>query len=367
MVAEPRGIANQFLEAAVEPARWLDVLQHVAAETRSQHAQIVGVGPDFGVGFNWVNGMDASAHAAADRTELMLPSTNYRVAAGVSTAPHDVVWENSYAALRPRLTSDAYLDLCSDLDIPNGCQSNLVAGADGLIGFSLLRSAREGPTDAATRAMFAAFSAAARVAASLQVALEQDGCKLVAGSFDAMDVACFVLDQRMRVRALSRAAEDLLTTGALRLVEGRVSSPAPQIERRLVAATQAVCHQGVAAASVAVPPQARANEAGLVMLKLHRLPVRLWNMGFAPFAILTAKRRSVASERDLKLLRDDYGLTAAETEIAMLLRQGLSRAQIGDRRGIGAETLRSHLRALFGKLGVRRETEAIHLLHALLT
>jgi len=109
------------------------------------------------------------------------------------------------------------------------------------------------------------------------------------------------------------------------------------------------------------------DAAGMLMLKVHRLPERAWNMGFAPFAILTAKRPLAGSSGDLAFLRDAYGLTATEAEIAMLLRQGRTRSQIREVRGITQETLRSHLRALFAKLGVKRETEAIHLLHALLS
>lgn len=361
-MAEPQSLADQFLGAAVEPLRWLDVLERVAADTRSRHAQIVGVGPDFSFGFNWVNAMDASAHAAADRAELMTPATNYRVAAGVATSSQAIVFEDTYAAIRPRLASDAYLDLCSDLDIPNGCQTNLVEGAEGLIGFALLRSARDGPTTPETRALFATISASARTAASLQVALERESAKLVAGSFEAIDLACFVLDRTMRVRALSRGAEEVLARGALRLVDGWVSVPGTAAQRRLAGAMAAVMANRAAAASLAAP-----DGAGTLMMKLHRLPAREWNMGFAPFAILTVKRPLAACPTDVAFLRDGYGLTATEAEIALLLRQGRSRDQVREMRGITQETLRSHLRALFAKLGVKRETEAIHLLHALLS
>ena len=109
-----------------------------------------------------------------------------------------------------------------------------------------------------------------------------------------------------------------------------------------------------------------ADGAGVLMLKLHRLPAREWNMGFAPFAILVVKRSGGSSAADLEFLREAYGLTASEAEIALLLRAGRPRDSICAARGITRETLRSHLRALFAKLGVSRETEAIHLLHALL-
>lgn len=361
-MGEPQKIADQFLEAAVEPVRWLDVLQRVAAKTRSDHAQIVGVGPGYSFGFNWVNNMDASAHAAADRAEMMTPMTNYRVAVGVAQPVQNIAWEDSYDAIKPRLSGDAYLDLCSDLRIPFGCQTNLRVEHDGLVGFALLRSHRCGPTDAETRALFARYCPAAGAAVALQVALERDGFNMVAGAFEAMDIACFVLDRAMAVRAMSRAAEALLSDGSLRLADGRVASPAHAVQRRVAGATATVMQRRAPAASVAAE-----GPTGMLTLKVHRLPEREWNMGFAPFAILVAKRPKEGNAADLSLLREAYGLTATEGEIALLLRQGRSRAEICAMRGITHETMRSHLRSLFAKMGVKREPAAIHLLHALLS
>ncbi|MCD2315342.1 helix-turn-helix transcriptional regulator [Sphingomonas sp. IC-11] len=361
-MAGTKDITNQFLEAAVDPARWMDVLERLAHETGSDHAQIIGVGPSFSLEFNWVNDMDASAHAVADRAELMTPATNYRVAAGLTQSSRTISWEDRYEAIKPHLTDDAYLDMCNDLRIPFGCQTNLLVEADGLIGFALLRSDRNGPTDAETRALFASACAPAAAAVSLQAGLEREGYQLVAGAFEVMSVACFVLDRSMSVRAMSRAAEQLLSDGTLQLVDGRVTASSPGAQRRIGSATTAVMEGRAAAASVAAP-----DAAGMLMLKVHRLPSREWNMGFAPFAILIAKRPPGGSDADVAVLRDAYGLTVAEAEIAMLLRAGRTREAICAVRAITRETLRSHLRSLFSKLGVKKETEAIHLLHALLS
>lgn len=355
-------MADQFLEAAIEPARWLDVLERVAQQTRSDHAQLIGVGPAFSIGFNWVNGFDASTHAAADRPELLSPQINYRVAAGVGRRAQMLCWEDHYDAIKPDLAGDAYLDLCSDLSIPFGCQANLLAGRDGLIGFALLRSHRNGPTNADTRAQFARLSVAAGAAVSLQAAFEQESCKLLAGTFEALHIACFVLDRDMRVRALSDAAQALLSDGTLRLVDGHVTATSLAVQNRLAAAGAMVMERRAAAANVVA-----ADPSGMLTLKFHRLPDREWDMGYAPFAVLIAKRPTDVDSTALALLRDTYGLTTSEAEIAVMLRAGRTRAQICAARGITPETVRSHLRALFGKLGVRRETEAIHFLHALLS
>jgi DNA-binding CsgD family transcriptional regulator len=56
-------------------------------------------------------------------------------------------------------------------------------------------------------------------------------------------------------------------------------------------------------------------------------------------------------------------LTRREALVAVFCAQGLSNAQIGDRLGIGEQTVKSHLRQIFDKFGVRRRTELVsHLL-----
>ena len=354
-------LAEAFLAAAIEPQRWIGALGELATATGSEHAQIIGIGSVYEVDFNWVSDMSPAALAAADRAKLVTPQTNFRVAAAETAQPGAILCEDRYEAVKPHLVDDAYLDLCSDLRIPHGCQTDLLVSDAGFIGFALLRSERSGPTTAQARATFAGVRDAAVAAVAMQVAIERQGHQLIAGSFEAIGTACFVLDRRMTVRAVTPAAETLLQDGAAQLNDGRLSLPRAGDNHRLGGLLSSVGDGRALAGTLAV-----ADGAGMMMLKLHRLPAREWNMGFVPFAILVAKRSQPAGGADLRLLRESYALTASEGEIALLLSTGQTRDAICAARGITRETLRSHLRALFAKLGVARETEAIHRLHALL-
>jgi DNA-binding NarL/FixJ family response regulator len=55
----------------------------------------------------------------------------------------------------------------------------------------------------------------------------------------------------------------------------------------------------------------------------------------------------------------DLPLTRREREILKLLVTGQSNREIGDRLGVREVTVKSHLRRLFGKLGVSNRTEAV--------
>lgn len=61
-------------------------------------------------------------------------------------------------------------------------------------------------------------------------------------------------------------------------------------------------------------------------------------------------------------LRLLYGLTCAETKLAMLLLDGISLLEAAELSNVGRETVRSQLKSIFGKTGTRRQSELIGLL-----
>jgi DNA-binding CsgD family transcriptional regulator len=62
------------------------------------------------------------------------------------------------------------------------------------------------------------------------------------------------------------------------------------------------------------------------------------------------------------LLRDAYGLSTMEADLAERLYAGYSLDDIGAQRGVTRETLRTQLKSLFLKTGVNRQNALIKLL-----
>ncbi|WP_445157533.1 helix-turn-helix transcriptional regulator [Halomonas sp. E14] len=74
--------------------------------------------------------------------------------------------------------------------------------------------------------------------------------------------------------------------------------------------------------------------------------------------IRDAVGRSQASSEVAKKL---FGLTPAETQLSLQLANGLSLEEAAEELGIRRNTARAHLRSIFSKTGVRRQTELVRL------
>lgn len=58
-------------------------------------------------------------------------------------------------------------------------------------------------------------------------------------------------------------------------------------------------------------------------------------------------------------LRQTYGLTQAEANVAIAILQGKNVEEIATERSVQANTVRTHLKQVFSKIGVRRQSELV--------
>ena len=71
------------------------------------------------------------------------------------------------------------------------------------------------------------------------------------------------------------------------------------------------------------------------------------------------ERRSEASR---EVVRQLFDLTLAESSLALALADGLTLDEAAERLSIRKNTARAHLRSIFAKIGVRRQTTLVRLL-----
>lgn len=349
--------ADLFLSAALEPGRWDAALKAMAAATGSQHGQLIGFGPG-ATAFNWISDIDESVITQSAAIDAGKPDLNFRVAADRLPDRPEIVYEAHYDIARQTLRGDDYLDLCADFDIFDGCQTRLIANEDVMIGLALLRTSGDGRTEQEDRDLFARIAGHARSAVRLQRAIEQQGFALIAGTFEAMDRACWLVDATGRVGGMTPRAESLLSAGRIRLSDGWLASERPEESRAILRSIRAVVDPPL---SVADPVMLPGEGDGVgILLEFFPLPARPWALPFAPRAIVVA-RIGAPTDRQAQVLIRSFRLTPAEADIAIRLAAGQSRRDIAAARGVSVETLKVQLRSIYEKTGCGRESQLVRM------
>lgn len=352
-------VAALFSDAALG-GDWEAALAGLAKACTADNGQLVGIGANAAVPFNWIS----NRNGRTDDEWLALrggdPARNPRVRVGLS-APRLKAWHD-LDCFDPE-TRARYAECCDlfiRLDLPYGSQATLIRDEEILIGVATLRGARLGQPSPEDRRAFEALVPHIRDAVRLQMTLEGQGAAVMAGALDAVGAAAFILDGSGRLRAATQAGETALASGPLRLRSQRLGAARDDQSRLLDAAVEAAL-QGPAGATDrpmrTVPLRPVDDPSSLVLADVVSLPARAHALGFQPRVLVTLRG---VSRRDADLarhLRAAFGLTPAEAEIALRLLDGDSREAIADDRQASVQTVRSQVKSLFAKLGVRRTAE----------
>ncbi len=189
--------------------------------------------------------------------------------------------------------------------------------------------------------------------------------KLYAGTVDRMLVGTVILDQNGAVTRTNNVADELLReSDGVRLVKGTLAAdygPENRELQRLIG--QALTGRTGAPAVIKGMSIARPSGRGKLGVLIRTLPPGDWS---------EAKRRpSVAvfirdperkSEASHEMVRRLFDLTPAEASLALLLANGLSLDDAALELKIRKNTARAHLRSIFSKIGVTRQTTLVRVL-----
>lgn len=357
-------LTDRFMAAALNRDRWIEALQAFADFTGSAHAQLIGIGGAATVPFNLVTGLGEAPLREFVEIDGGNPEINYRVKASLFDPELTLRVEEDYHATEPELHSDTYIDYAQQHDIPNGCQTKLLEDSQGLVGFALLRSRRDGASDERVRQVFAQAAPHVRSAVRTQLALEQSGPALLAGTLGKAGAAVFVVGGDGAVLAITEMAELAVSQGRLAITRGRLGGSDAGDTVRL--------HQALAQHSIGSPLPletlllAGPNRGRPVLLDLVRAPRVADNFGLSTPVLVILRGGGRWHASAAAVLTALYRLSPAEADVALRLADGASRAAIAETRRSSLATVRAQLKSIFIKLGIEREAELIVRLRSML-
>lgn len=264
------------------------------------------------------------------------------------------------------LDSVVYRTCMAPLGIRHLAGADLDVGSEAVCRFRVCRSADSGPFGEAERALCALLLPHFKQALRARAAL--DGYdrerRLYAGTLERLAVGTLWVDRHGQVLGSNRVADEILAADdGLRLV-GQALRPSLRTERvQLQAMIARVGGEhgkgpGLVEGMTLTRPSGR-SRLGVLVRPVP--PASIAEYGPCPAAVLhlSDTERSVGASP--ALLRSLFGLTAAESGLALLLVEGLTLDEASARQGVSRHTARSQLRSIFAKTGVTRQTELLRL------
>ncbi|MBS0323979.1 MAG: helix-turn-helix transcriptional regulator [Proteobacteria bacterium] len=190
--------------------------------------------------------------------------------------------------------------------------------------------------------------------------------KLYAHAIDRLHIGTLLLDETGAVVKMNEVAQEIvarkdglgLSNGALRAAYENESR---ELQRMVHLAITGVAESapGVASAMSLTRPSG-ATRLGVVV---RTIPISEWTEGkhrpVVAVMVRDADRKAQAAKETMRQL---FGFTPMESALALQVADGLTLEEAADRLHVSKNTVRAHLRSIFTKTGVTRQTALVHLL-----
>lgn len=255
--------------------------------------------------------------------------------------------------------------------VPQGMRSFLGLHTTAKDGSSLLIALLRGgdtPFDRQEAGLLDRLAPTLLRAAGLSLRLTDWRLHAEAQAWDALAIACFVVDASCRPLAMNERAEALLTNRGcgLLMLGGRISAASKSEADGLRLLVASACADAVGTVPRSGEMLLRSPATQRASLALTVAPFAGEAAGGLPVPRaamilvqdLTARQDGRLAER----LRTLFGFTPKETELAVALLAGLSVKEHAQRQSVSFDTARTHLQHLFGKTQTTRQSELVALL-----
>lgn len=189
---------------------------------------------------------------------------------------------------------------------------------------------------------------------------------LYAGAVDQMAVGTIILDETGKVLQTNQVAERLLQEkdGIKQVNDGlQVGSARDTQEFRRLVRQAMLSQKGNQASVVEAMRVKRPSGRADLGIIVRSVPLAAWSEGKqCPTVVIFISDPEQQSSAPQEIVRALFDFTPAETQLAMLLANGLTLDEASEELGISRNTSRAHLRSTFSKTGVTRQTMLVRLI-----
>lgn len=181
-----------------------------------------------------------------------------------------------------------------------------------------------------------------------------------------LSIATMILDESSMVLELNPVAQEILNSNdGLKLVGGRLEATYPSDNRELQRLLRSVALCQAAEGRDSAEAMSISRPSGQMSFGLVVEPIpsqELIEGKGRPSAVIYIRDAVGKSQASSLVTKQLFNLTPAETALALELANGLSLEEAAEALNIRRNTARAHLRSIFSKTGVRRQTELVRIM-----
>jgi DNA-binding CsgD family transcriptional regulator/PAS domain-containing protein len=353
-------LLDLIYDAATEQDLWRAVLTEIADLTGSQGGALFGQSiRATTVYFDYNGRLSEECHRAYQERHFDNPLNN-----GMASQPIGrIVLSDEVIPLSAFRSTPFFEEVFRPQGLAHSAMARLAGTGDFHAAFNICRSPRQGPIEGEGRRILAAL--VPHLCRSMQIGLRLDAHKAFQraehDALDRLSVGVILLDRRARLVYANAAARALdAKAGPLNLRGGAVSVP----HARRLAEVIRLALNGAPMGAMSLP---RPGDGRLLTVLVSSVrgrdvgrfaDMRLADAAVLMFIIDPANRPGLPPA----LLADAYGLTPAEARVALAMASGLSIPEAAHRLNVSPNTVKTHLRKVFGKTGTSRQAELARLL-----
>ena len=354
--------------AAFDPNQWVQIMARLADQIGGEGGAMSQLNMQDGGGAIVLSRLDqAVLPKYFDHFALRNPLSNVEDAhAYMRDWTPKIITDEDWMPKEALVRSEYYNDFLAPQDIHSTAMIRLGSEGMNISVISLTRSKRK-PQFSAEDLAFARWLHPHMVRSyslSRKFVEAQRFSSDLIGALDRSDHGVFVLEADGHVRFANRVADGLVREGGpLRLMGGQLTAAQPDAARGLAAlvrcATSPVAGQR-RGGSMAIPSPLGRRPLSLTVAPLP--PERVSVFELRASAIVWVTDLEAGTTPPEQKLRNLFGLTQAETRVALALFEGATPREAAEQMEVSFHTVRAQLARIFDKTGVNRQAELIRLM-----
>ena len=353
-------VVGRLYAAAAAPDGWADALQSLVEALGADHAILVAGGAEDGGGFI------ASACVEPHNLQRLFSPDTYRVAQPFIHTTRDgaVVSSSSTASRRDWERSEFYNEFIRPMNGFYGLVAGRLQFPSDPFSLSVCRPPSARDWDAAHVAMVQALlpHVATAVELHLRLRASERNSESFTRLIDRLDAGVILVDAAARpVFANARARHIAAEADGLLLRDDGLAGSTRAATQALREAIAACGHGAIERRRIWLARPSHRPALLLSLIPLAR-PGTVVPGTRAPRVAIFITEPDAPAVLDRIAMADAYRLTQRESDVALLLADGLTVDAIAARLGVGRGTVRSHLVRLFDKTGAHSQTALVALL-----